>query len=81
MVRALTRRYSTHNSGSFRIMRMLDSPGWHQQPQNSITCANDHADDVDYNLREKTVHCQHIGDCWPGTPPERPPSGAQFGIF
>ncbi|XP_039066222.1 rho guanine nucleotide exchange factor 8-like [Hibiscus syriacus] len=74
MVRALTRRYSTHNSGSFRIMRMLDSPGWHQQPQNSITCANDHADDVDYNLREKTVHCQHIGDCWPGTPPERPPS-------
>ncbi|KAK8654663.1 hypothetical protein V6N13_107270 [Hibiscus sabdariffa] len=74
MVRALTRRYSTHNSGSFRIMRMLDSPGRLHHQQDPIPGANDRADDVECNLREKTIDHQHVGDCWPGTPPERPPT-------
>ncbi|XP_039036577.1 rop guanine nucleotide exchange factor 9-like [Hibiscus syriacus] len=69
MVRALTRRYSTHNSGSFRIMRMIESPG--RQQQNLIPGGNHHADDVDHNQQEKSTHHQHIGDCCPGTSPER----------
>ncbi|KAE8654646.1 Rop guanine nucleotide exchange factor 12 [Hibiscus syriacus] len=72
MVRALTRRYSTHNSGSFRIKRMIESPG--RQQQNPIPGGNDHVDDVDHNQREKSTDHQHIGDCCPGTSPERPPS-------
>ncbi|KAE8671392.1 Rho guanine nucleotide exchange factor 8 [Hibiscus syriacus] len=75
MVRALTRRYSTHNSGSFRIMRMIESPG--RQQQNLIPGGNHHADDVDHNQQEKSTHHQHIGDCCPGTSPERPPSGGK----
>ncbi|GMI94818.1 ROP (rho of plants) guanine nucleotide exchange factor 9 [Hibiscus trionum] len=75
MVRTLTRRYSTHNSGSFRIMRMIESPGRHQQQQqNPIPSGNDHADDVDSNLQEKSIGHQQIGDSLPGNPPERPPS-------
>ncbi|KAK8535453.1 hypothetical protein V6N13_081581 [Hibiscus sabdariffa] len=75
MVRTLTRRYSTHNSGSFRIMRMIESPGRHRQlQQNLIPGGNDHADDVDYNLQEKSTGHQHIGDWCSESPGERPPS-------
>lgn len=83
MVRTLTRRYSTQNAGSFRL---LDNPMRHhqQQQQQNTTAAggsNEHVDDVDDNLQpneDKSTGQQNIGESVVETSQERPQIGARI---